>query len=108
MANAQLIVVPSVGYENCPLSILEAQAMGVPVVTMNHGGMAELVETGKNGYLVPQVTSEAFAEVLEKCMDETYYQTLKANCQAMADNVIGVSDYCQILIQKYKELQAKE
>ena len=107
MANAQLMVVPSVGYENCPLTILEAQAMGVPVVTMNHGGMAELVESGKNGYLIPQVTPEAFAEVLEKCMDETYYKTLKANCQAMAENVMGVGEYCQILTQKYNELQTK-
>lgn len=107
MANAQLMVVPSIWYENCPLTILEAQAMGVPVVTMNHGGMAELVETGKNGYLIPQVTPEAFAEVLEKCMDESYYKTLKANCQAMAENVMGVEEYCRILTQKYNELKLK-
>ena len=107
MANAQLMVVPSVWYENCPLSILEAQAMGVPVITMDSGGMAELVETGKTGYLIPQVTADAFEEVLKICMDETYYKTLKANCQAMAGNIIGVGEYCQILIQKYNELQSK-
>ena len=46
MGNARVLLLPSVCYENCPLSILEAHALGVPVVTMNSGGMAELVKDG--------------------------------------------------------------
>ena len=107
MANARLLVVPSVWYENCPLSILEAQSMGVPVVTMDNGGMAELVQTGKNGYLIPESTPEAVADVLKKCMDDTYYPSLKANCEAMSQSIIGVREYCQILIEKYNQLKTE-
>lgn len=107
MANARLLVVPSVWYENCPLSILEAQSMGVPVITMDCGGMAELVQSGENGYLVSDTTVEALSAVLQKCMDEDYYKTLKANCEALADSIIGVREYCQILIEKYEELLAQ-
>ena len=43
------IVVPSVWYENSPLTIQEAQVAGVPVITSGEGGMAELVRDGIDG-----------------------------------------------------------
>ncbi|MCB9761976.1 MAG: glycosyltransferase [Alphaproteobacteria bacterium] len=43
------IVVPSVWVENAPLVIHEAQQAGVPVITADVGGMAELVEHEVNG-----------------------------------------------------------
>lgn len=43
------IVVPSVWYENSPLTIQEAQVAGVPVITSGEGGMAELVRDGVDG-----------------------------------------------------------
>ncbi|MFA5813746.1 MAG: glycosyltransferase [Patescibacteria group bacterium] len=40
---ARIIVVPSVWYENCPLSILEAKAMGKVALGSDIGGMSELL-----------------------------------------------------------------
>ncbi len=40
------LVVPSIWYENSPLTIHEAFQNGVPVITSDFGGMAELIETG--------------------------------------------------------------
>ncbi len=51
LAGAGALVLASLRYENCPISILEAQYMGVPVIASNIGGMAELVDDGKNGLL---------------------------------------------------------
>lgn len=45
------VVVPSVWFENSPLTIQEAQLAGVPVITANAGGMAELVRDGVDGLL---------------------------------------------------------
>jgi glycosyltransferase involved in cell wall biosynthesis len=45
------LVVPSRWYENSPNAILEAFSMGVPVITTNLGGMAELVKHEQNGLL---------------------------------------------------------
>ncbi len=46
-----VMVVPSIWYENSPLTIQEAFLGGVPVVASNIGGMAELVKDGVNGLL---------------------------------------------------------
>ena len=105
MANAKVMLLPSVWYENCPLSILETHSFGVPVITMNSGGMAELVEDGKTGVLINEPTPEAVAEAIRRCFeDEEYYNTLKKNCETMRDKIIGVSEYSDIVIEKYKEL----
>jgi glycosyltransferase involved in cell wall biosynthesis len=49
LAAADLVVVPSIWYENSPLTILEAQAAGRPVLASALGGMAELVRDGIDG-----------------------------------------------------------
>ena len=108
MANAKLLIAPSVCYENNPLSILEAHSMGVPVVTMNYGGMAELVQDGKTGALADASTPEALAEAVKKCLDdENYYNILKSNCQKAGDNIMGVAEYCGVLINQYTNLTDK-
>ena len=40
---AQLVVFPSEWYENCPFSVMEAQALGVPVLASDLGGTPELI-----------------------------------------------------------------
>ena len=108
MANAKLLIAPSVCYENNPLSILEAHSMGVPVVTMNYGGMAELVEDGKTGVLASSKAPESMAEAVKKCLDNTeYYKTLKTNCETESKNIMGVAEYCDILIHQYINLMDK-
>ena len=107
MANAKLLIAPSVCYENNPLSILESHSLGVPVVTMNYGGMAELVEDGKTGVLA-EATPESVAEAVKKCLgNEEYYKTLKTNCETKGKNIMGVTEYCGILIQRYNNLMDK-
>jgi glycosyltransferase involved in cell wall biosynthesis len=46
---ARFLVFPSECYENCPTTILEAFACGVPVIASRLGAMAELVEDGRTG-----------------------------------------------------------
>lgn len=105
MANAKLLIAPSVCYENCPLSILESHSMGVPVVTMNSGGMAELVEDGKTGGLALEPTPKSVAETINKCLEEKTYKILKENCGRASEEIMGVREYCEILIKKYTELK---
>ena len=105
IANAKVMILPSVWYENCPLNILETHAFGVPVITMNCGGMAELVEDGKTGLLIKEPTAEATAEAINKCFeDEEFYSSLKQNCEIRKDEIIEVGDYADILIEKYQQI----
>lgn len=48
---AAVVVVPSEWYENCPMSVIEAMAYGKPVVGSRMGGIPELVEEGRTGFL---------------------------------------------------------
>jgi len=105
MGRAKVLLLPSVCYENCPLSILEAHSMGVPVVTMNSGGMAELVKDGFTGTLVNEPTPEAIASGIKKTLEnEDYYNRLKENCKKEKDNILSVNEYADILVKEYEKL----
>lgn len=105
MGKAKVLLLPSVCYENCPLSILEAHALGVPVVTMNSGGMAELVKDGVTGLLVDGPTPKGIAEKLKQIFeDEAYYNKLKENCKKEKDNILSVESYADILVGEYEKL----
>lgn len=108
MGNAKVLLLPSVCYENCPLSILEAQCMGVPVVTMNFGGMAELVKDGVTGTLVTEPTPHGLALKLKETIEnEDYYNSLRENCKNEKDNILSVETYTDILIKEYEKLVAR-
>lgn len=49
--NSRCVVLPSQWYENGPYSAMEAMALGKPLIVSNLGGLPELVEHGKNGYI---------------------------------------------------------
>lgn len=108
MGNAKLLLLPSVCYENCPLSILEAHSMGVPVVTMNSGGMAELVKDGVTGTLVNDPTPQGVAEKIKETIEnKEYYNTLSENCKNEKDNILSIENYADILIGEYEKLIAR-
>ncbi len=48
-AEIDVLIVPSVWYENAPITIHEAHLTGTPVLTSNIGGMAEFVRDGIDG-----------------------------------------------------------
>ena len=105
IANAGVMILPSVWYENCPLNILETHSYGVPVITMNSGGMAELVEDGKTGVLVNEPTGEAIASAIRRCFENhEFYRELRQNCEKRGAGIMEVGDYCHVLLEKYKEL----
>jgi glycosyltransferase involved in cell wall biosynthesis len=51
LSGIDVLVVPSLWFENSPLTIHEAFLAGVPVIASDRGGMAELVDDGKSGLL---------------------------------------------------------
>jgi glycosyltransferase involved in cell wall biosynthesis len=49
-----------------PLTLLEAMAAGMPVVTTNTCGMSDVVEDEFNGLLVPTANAGSLAEAIER------------------------------------------
>ncbi len=67
LARSAMLVLPSVETqqgraEGLGMVLLEAAAAGVPVVATRCGGIAEIVEDGETGYLVPQRDRSALAK----------------------------------------------
>ena len=66
-ATHEVFVFPSL-VEGMPLTLLEAMASGMPVVTTNTCGMADVVEHEVNGLLVSPADADKLAETMERVM----------------------------------------
>lgn len=62
--NAHATVVPSKWYDNSPTVIYESMAMGTPVIAAEIGGIPELIQDGKTGYLFEPNDSMDLAETI--------------------------------------------
>lgn len=62
MAGSRALIFPSLWYEGFPMTIVEAMAVGLPVIATRLGAMAEVVEDGVTGLLVPGGDDAALAE----------------------------------------------
>ena len=67
--DADLFLLPSItgadgDMEGIPVALMEAMAVGIPVISTLHSGIPELIEAGKSGWLVPENDALALAERL--------------------------------------------
>lgn len=70
LARLDVMVTPSIWYENSPLTILESHAASVPVVTAALGGMAELVRHEVDGLHFRPADAADLARQLQRAIDE--------------------------------------
>jgi glycosyltransferase involved in cell wall biosynthesis len=70
LSETDVLVVPSLWYENAPVVIQEAFAAGVPVIASDLGAVPEWVQDGVNGVLVAPGDVEAWRKALEQLVDE--------------------------------------
>ena len=66
MKYSKAVVVPSEWYENYPMVVIEAMALGKPVIASDLGGLSEMVDMEINGWLVNAGNVDALKHVLQK------------------------------------------
>lgn len=83
-AASDLVVLP---YESATQSgiVQIAYGFGKPVVVTDVGGLPEVVEDGKTGYVVKAGNDEALADAVTKYFKEDNYDRFKNNIQAEED-----------------------
>jgi glycosyltransferase involved in cell wall biosynthesis len=69
MSSTDILVFPSLCYENYPLSLHEALACNVPVISSDIGGMAEKIKDSINGFTFKVGDEKDLAATLRKILD---------------------------------------
>lgn len=96
-----VLIVPSTWYENAPLVIQEAFLAGIPVITSNIGGMAELVKHNINGYTFKAGNSVALKQIISEISNNP---TCLNNLQRCRESVVDIKEDASQIISIYQEL----
>jgi len=67
---SDIFVYPSIHPEGTALSVLEAMAVGLPIIVSDIGGLEDVVENDKDGFLFPPKNIKALGSVLTKLIDK--------------------------------------
>ena len=97
VGKARFSVIPSEWYENNPLSVIEAECLGTPVLGARIGGIPELVEEGKTGMTFSSGNIADLKEKIEKMWNADFdYQSIaimsmeRYNAEKYYKNIINI------------------
>ena len=102
VARALCVCLPSEWYENGPYSILEAQALGRPAIVSDYGGLPELVEDRKTGYIIK---AGSVSDLAEKIREMSHSQMDSAYISNYAAYAYSADLYADHIIEVYERLK---
>ena len=103
---ADIVLVPSIGKEAFGLVNVEAMACGVPVIATNIGGMPEIIEHGKTGYLInpSKIETEIAEYVLQLFFDVNMRQEMGVNSFKRVEEHFTWEKSSQRLLSVYRSV----
>ena len=105
IARASFIVVPSEWYENCSMAVLEAMALGKPIIASRIGGLPEQIEDGKTGLLFEMGNVEELREkMLYLWKNKDLRIEMGKEARKKAEREFSLERHCEELLQIYKKL----
>lgn len=105
LKQSHIMAFPSWYREGLPKSVIEAEAIGRPVVTTDSVGCRDTVVDGKNGYMIPIKDSDALAMTLKKLIDNPgLRQTMGKNAREFAVSKFDINDVVKVHLDIYKAL----
>ncbi|GAA4516345.1 glycosyltransferase family 4 protein [Sphingobacterium thermophilum] len=108
LASCQALIVPSICLEGMPMTLLEAYALGTPVLASNLGVLSEIVINGKTGLHVEANNPKDLGETVKQfaLLDKEEKQFMSDNCLKEYEEKYTLDKNVQQLIQVYKEIIA--
>jgi glycosyltransferase involved in cell wall biosynthesis len=103
---ADVVVSASTAPEGFGRVIVEAQAMGRPVIATDHGGSRETILPGATGWLVPPADSTALAAALTQALalSQSERASLAARARRWVEQRYDSRQMCQTTLGVYEEL----
>ena len=100
LSQSHIVAFPSYYREGVPKSLIEATAIGRPIITCNSIGCKDTVENGYNGFLIPIKDSAALAAALKELIDQSdLRKTMGENSRKIAERDFSLD----VVIQKHLE-----
>jgi glycosyltransferase involved in cell wall biosynthesis len=96
---SDIVIMPSVA-ETFSIAILEAMALGKPIVSSNIGGASEQVIDGENGYLFPAGNINALAAKIEIIIEKNLFQSMGKKSRSL----VVAKFTSQQMVANYKKL----
>ena len=108
LKSCHVVAFPSYYKEGLPKSLIEATAVGRPIVTTDSIGCRETVVDGYNGFLIPIKNSDALAERLRVLLEnEKLRQDMGHNSRELAERYFSIENVIEKHLHIYNILSSK-
>ncbi|NDV64965.1 glycosyltransferase family 4 protein [Bacteroides sp. 224] len=105
LQSSHIVAFPSYYKEGLPKSLIEATAVGRPIITTQSIGCKETVEDGINGYLIPVKNSDLLAEKLKLLFEnKELRKKMGQNSRSLAERDFSIANVIQKHLDIYKAL----
>lgn len=105
LKQSHIMAFPSWYREGLPKSVIEAEAIGRPIVTTDSVGCRDTVIDGKNGFMIPIKDSNSLAAALKKLIDNPEMrQQVGRNAREFAVSKFDVKDVVKVHLDVYKSV----
>ncbi len=106
VSRAKLVIAPSIWYENNPLAILEAFALGKPVIGSCLGGIPELVKDGETGYLFePKNAADLAQKIKSLYYNDELILKMGRNCRQWVEKNCDPQKHLEEILKIYNQVK---
>ena len=106
IAGSRAVVLPAQWYENAPISIMEAFALGKIIIGSDLGGVPEMIENSHTGYLFDHADEQQLVDILSHVSDMPDSE-LSSMGKAARDHVsrhFTAANYLTSMLSLYEQL----
>lgn len=103
--SSRAVVLPSEWYENAPLSVMEAYALGKPVIGAAIGGIPELIQEGRTGATFHSGVVDELASFLSQFsrFSDSEISAMGHSGRLWMENEFGMDQYRMRMMKLYRE-----
>jgi glycosyltransferase involved in cell wall biosynthesis len=99
MNKMKLLVFPSYS-EGLPSTLLEGMACGTPVLVTPVGAMPDIIQDGKNGFIMQNNSPECIAKNIRRALDHPDLEVISKNARTLIEKNFSY----KATVEKHKNL----